>query len=383
MAIYDVKRFADPDALKRMQRTHLVALLRPFRAYFARRGMNLPDGDGGTLDYEALAGILLTPDDEMRPELVDTLYYVDEMATQEGMDSLIAAAAAAGLALDGDLESPADVAVQVWLKDRALLERKHAEQIIGHRRSFEYFQARECPGPDLRPSSEALEAMAATLDSWFDARKRGLGCRVFAYPRVDGVSFLIRHGDPYKREGSLKDRESSSVYYRPEKHDVVVYHQPLAELRVNADPKAVKDQYRAAFGRYLFGDEEHFPGKAKYTLEPLRQEGKAALACTDVEGMKWVRLTEIRYHWGGAYQEIEIRKAADLFAAMEKRSAQVPSGARLIGATFLVKFAGAMSPRSISIYPSNIIKFTRDDDGALVEQWLSRRGFILAPDGSG
>ena len=383
MATYDIKRFADADALKRMQQPYLVELLRPFHAYFAKRGLTLPAGDDAEVNHESLAGILLTPDDEMPPELVDTLYYVDEMATQEGMDALLSAAAAAGLALDGHLESPADVAVQVWLRNRGLLERKHAEQIILHRRSFEYFQARECPGRELRPSPDALQAMEATLDSWFDTKKRGRGCRVFAYPREDGVSFLIRHGDPYKREGSLKGRESSSVYYRPEKHDVVVYRQPLGELRVNADPKGVKDQYRAAFGRHLFGDENYFPGTAKYTLEPLRQEAKGALACTDVEGMEWIKLTEIRYSWGGAYHEIEIRKADDLFAAMEKRGAHIPSGARLSGATFLVKFADAKVARSVSIWPSNLVKYTRDDDGTLIEQWLSRRGFILAPGGSG
>ena len=380
MPTFDIKRFADADALKRMQQSHLVALLRPYQAYFAQRGLAL---DGVELNHELLAHTLLTPDDQLPLDLVTTLYYVNEMATEEGMDALLSAAAAAGVALEGDHVSPADVAAQVWLKSPDLLERKHAERIFTNRRSFEYFQARECPGRELRPSAGALEAMESALDSWFDAKKRGRGCRVFAYPRDGGMSFLIRHGDPFRREGSLKDRKSSSVYYRPERHDVVTYHQALGELRVNADPKAVKDEYRAAFGRYLFGDEEYFPGTSKYTLEPLRQEGKTALACTDVEGIEWVRLTEIRYLWGGSYHETEIRKADDLFAAMEGRGAHIPSRARLIGATFLMKFADAKVPRSVSLYPSNIIKFTRDSDGALVERWLSQRGFILTPGESG
>jgi len=373
---YNVKRFGDPDALKRMQQLHLIALLRPYQDYFARRGLALPAGDDAKVNHARLAEILLTPDDDLPSGLVDMLYYVDEMATQEGLDALLAAAAAAKVVLDGTLESPADVAAQVWLKNPKLLERKHAEQTIRNRRSFEYFQARECPGQEVHPSQDALEAIEVTLGAWFDTKKRGRGCRVFAYPREDGMSFLVRHGDPYKREGSLKGRESSSVYYRPEKHDVVIYHQAFGELRINADPKGVKDQYRAAFGRYLFGDEDYFPGTAKYTLEPLRQEGKAALACTDVEGMEWVRLTEIRYFWGGAYHEIEIRRADDLFAAMEARGMSTLPRARLIGVTFEVKFADAKAPRKFSLWPPNIIKCTRDDDGTLIEQWLSCRGFM-------
>ena len=63
LATYNIKRFADPDALKRMQQPYLIALLRPFDVYFARRGLSLPAGDGAEVDHESLAGILLTPDD--------------------------------------------------------------------------------------------------------------------------------------------------------------------------------------------------------------------------------------------------------------------------------------------------------------------------------
>jgi hypothetical protein len=31
----------------------------------------------------------------------------------------------------------------------------------------------------------------------------------------------------------------------------------------------------------------------------------------------------------------------------------------------------------VTIRPSNIAQYTRDDDAELVEQWLRRRGFIL------
>ena len=55
----------------------------------------------------------------------------------------------------------------------------------------------------------------------------------------------------------------------------------------------------------------------------------------------------------------------------------------LVRAAFKVKFADSKTPRSVCIRPSNIAEYTRDDDGALVEQWLTKRGFILAGQAEG
>jgi len=45
------------------------------------------------------------------------------------------------------------------------------------------------------------------------------------------VWFLVRHGEPFTRESIVKDGESSSVYYRPEKYDVLVYNPETGEIR--------------------------------------------------------------------------------------------------------------------------------------------------------
>jgi len=383
---YSLRRFADPDALKRMQKQYLLALLLPHGGYFAGRGLVLSSTDGADINHQALADILLNPDDAMPPPLVDALYYVNEMDTPEGMDDLLDAAAANGIELDSGAEmTPADVAVQVWMRDQGLFERRHAERFLRRPRSFESFQSHESErrAPDL--SSEALTTLEKDLDDWFETKKRGRGSRVFAYPRDGEVWFLVRHGQPFKREGSLKGEESSSVYYRPEKHDVAVYNEELGELRVNAGSKGEKDLYREKFGLRLFGSEDYFPGTAKFTLEPLRHDGEASLVCNDIDGMEWAKLTEIRYYWGGAEGEVEIRKAEDIFAALRRRNGQIPGGTRprIVRATFKVKFADSKTPRSVCIRPSNITDYTRDDDGALVEQWLTKRGFILAGQAEG
>ena len=68
------------------------------------------------------------------------------------------------------------------------------------------------PLPKFKCPSEAqLEALACDLDKWFEGKKRGRGSRVIACERPDGIWFLVRHGEPLKREESIDGLETSST----------------------------------------------------------------------------------------------------------------------------------------------------------------------------
>lgn len=282
------------------------------------------------------------------------------------------------IGLDGESElTPADVAVRVWLKAPDLLERLHAEQFVGERKSFEYYRSAKPPsGPFIPPSQAVTKALEKDLGEWFASKKKGDVVRVFAYPKSGEVWFLIRHGNTFRRESAVKSGQSASVFFRPETHDVLVYNEVIGELGINADSKGEKEIYRRMLGRHLFGGEDHFPStNNKYTLAPLKDDGPASLVCSDVEGIDWIRLREVSYFWGGAQGEIEIRRAGDIFEALKARDKRIPDKARIIGAKFQVKFSDSKTPRSVGIRPTNVAKFTRDDDGRLVEEWLGKRGF--------
>lgn len=45
-------------------------------------------------------------------------------------------------------------------------------------------------------------------------------------------------------------------------------------------------------------------------------------------------------------------------------------------ASFLVKFADAKTPRTVTIRPQNIASYTRDSDASVIEEWLARRSFV-------
>lgn len=98
----------------------------PYSAYLSHRGVKLPASsllkavpeefgtDDGTLDYEALAAVLIDPDTTIPEELVDALFLIDEMATREGMNELLGLAGVVRLS-DSQAQTPADVATQVYL----------------------------------------------------------------------------------------------------------------------------------------------------------------------------------------------------------------------------------------------------------------------------
>ncbi|MGI5865777.1 MAG: hypothetical protein ACOX6T_27475 [Myxococcales bacterium] len=380
MATFTLRHFSSADSLRAVQPQHLMELLTRHAAYFRARGVDVVKVNGAGPNYEGIAGVLMTPDEKTPSALIDDLYYVDEMATADAMDELLDAAQAAGVKLDvGDEPTPADVSVQVRLRAPALLEQKHAEHfLLQRRRTFEYFQSPDGVDTKYRaPGAKKQRVFEDTLGVRLEAMKRGRTCKLFIFPRGDGVWFLVRRGDPFKREGTIEKTGSTSVYYRPEKYDVLKYDQGLGELSVNAEGnKKLVALYRELFGELLFGDPRRFPNTAKYTLAPLQDDGADALICTDVDGIDSITLKEVQIFWGGSQGEIEIRRAKDLFEALKARKKELPKG-RIVKASFLVKFTDAKTPRTVTIRPQNIASYTRDSDAAVVEEWLTRRGFVI------
>lgn len=379
MATLDLRWFTNEEALRSITPVYLLRLLAPHAEYLRTRGMTLPaPACGDPLDYDALRSILLNPDRATPPSLIDALFFVNELATPDGMDELLDELVTRGLQIDGGQDhTPIDVAIQVWLLDPDILQEKHAEQYLARPRSFEYFQTARQVVPDfILPTAEARRALEQSLDAWFVDHKRGTGARVFVYPKDDGIWFLIRHGDPFRREGSMDNGEPGSVAYRPLKFDVLVYDPRIGEIRMNAATVGEKTLYKQKIGLHFFNDENFFPGTGKYTLDPLQRDGDASLVCSDIPGIEWIRLKEVHFYWGGAEGEIEVRKAKNVFAAYAKRNASFPR-ARIIKAVFEIKFADCKTPRSVCIRPSSVAQYTRDHDSVHVEQWLSSRGFII------
>lgn len=377
MATYKLRRFSKPEVLKRLKPELLSEFLNAHREALETRGVMGTSADD--LDYEQLVNIFMHPN-EGDEELAEALYVVDEMATASGMDALMKAAELAGLSLCFHDDSPTEVALRFWLHHREILERKYAESLLTRVRSFESCQARTHPPPDYQPPSpEVVRALEADLDTWFEAKNRGTGSKLYSFPRPDAIWFLVRHGEPLRREGTMEEGERSIVVYRPEKYNILVYHPRSGELEINAPSVGEKDLYREKFAEHLFGILNLFSSPGRYDLEPLREQGEASLVCSDVEGMQWVKLREVAFFWGGSVSEIEVRQAKDLFKIYgPERRRRFPKRPRLIRAKFEVKFTEAKASRRLTVLPPSKAQYTRDDDKMLLEDWMSRRGFLRA-----
>ncbi len=380
MASFNPRKFADPDRLRSISPTRLAILLGPWRCYFDRRGLHLPNTADAEIDYSLLSDILMRPDRTTPADMVDALYYVQETASADDMDKLLAAIRSEGLAVDDDPRaSPVDVAIDVWCVAPAVVRTHHAEAYAMRQQNFEYFGLQQ-PIPAAFPDvGDTLRTMLEReADDWFESHRRGRGCRMFIIRHTPITWILIRHGLPMRREASQQDDGAVGVeFYRPQRHDVLIYDERSGDLGVHAGTKGKRNLYRATLGKHVFGDETRFPAAGRFSLQPLIADGPASLNVDDIDGINRVRLIEYRLYWGGAHHEMETRKADDIFAALAARRITTLPGRNLSNATFKIAFENADKERSVTIRPPGIARYERNDDSELIDQWLRKRGFVL------
>ncbi len=380
MGNYVLRRFGSADILRSVAHGSLIEFLTPYSDYLAARGLEVTEGgtDADSFDFETLAVILAAPSEETPPKLIDALFYINEMATESGMESLLLELASQGTIINQPDPTPADVALRAWLLDPELVERCHGRQYVHKLRAFLTFY------PDANPSETpkaanafCLPAIEADLDDWFEKNKMGRHSKVFLLEGRRDLCFLIRRGEPFTRVPSILNGESSSQFFQPERHDVVIYKPETGELRVNAKTKGIRALYRQVIGKHLFGDAEYFPDNGRYTLTPLRTEGPLSLTCRDIPGITGIRLKEIQFDIGGAFNRTITIRSDDVFADLQSDPDLFPERGRISRASFGVRFMDSKRERTVVIKPDNTAKYSRDGDGDLIEQWMRARKFIL------
>jgi hypothetical protein len=384
MASFNPRKFTDPDRLRTIAPGRLLAFLTPWRGYLTGRGFQFPSSPANEIDCAVLAEILMRPDAATPANMVDALYYVHETASAEDMDQLLAAVRGRGLAVTEDpAATPIDLAIDVWMAAPEVVRAHHAEAIAMRQQNFEYFgptQPVRGTFPDI--DAELRQRLEVEFDDWFESHRRGRGCRMFVVRHPPMTWILVRHGLPMRREASQRDDGGvGTEFYRPQRHDVLIYDERSGDIGVHASTKGERNLYLRTLGRHLFSGDEHFPPAGRFTLDPLIADGPQALNVEDVDGIKAVRLVEYRRYWGGVYRETEARKAEDIFAALANRNIRSLAGGRLNSATFKVAFEDSEKERSVTIRPPGIARYERNDDSELIERWLRRRGFILSGQG--
>jgi hypothetical protein len=284
-------------------------------------------------------------------------------------------AASEGVLLEPDA-TLLEMALAIWMAAPEALKWLHRRQSTRRMRCFEYFSAEADASTNLSLNEEGIRQLERSLALYFEKKNRGYGCRIHHCPQEDEHWFLISHGEIYRRETTWEKGRPGTISFRPEKYDLVIYDVLTEELRINAKTDAQREHYRKQFGFYLFGRENHFPGRNKYTLVPLLRDGEAALIADDVTEIRQVRLSELSYAIEDGTPEVRTHKANDVFAALARHQQEMPQTIRLLKASFRITFYDHAKPRPLTIRPSNVALYTRDGDGQVIEDWLQRRGFI-------
>ena len=381
MSSFNPRRFVNPDTLSRVASANLLQLLTATAgAYFAKPAA--PSGPprldlAKPLDFKELTRILLQADDADYPDdLADALYHIATFSEEDSITELLDAfGGKLNLAALGSEPSPADVSLCAWLLDAPLVERTLGERQLYRSKSWVHHIGPADPGAPIGiPPAPQLAALEAALKTWFLKNRGSDFVRVLPYDKGDETWFLVHHAKAAERRSIIKNGQQTSSVDRPDRYDLVVYAPDFDELSLNTENDKEREVYRQEFGRHLFGKTDYFSGSGKYTLEPLVATGVAALLPNGVPGIDKITLKEAHYAQG---PEIVVRKAADLFAVLAKRT---PPETTLRQApfrvSFLVKLSAVKRPRTVVIHKGNRAKYQHDGERDIIEEWLDAQGFI-------
>jgi len=368
--------FDDPSVLREIEPSRLFRLIAPHRQFFADHGYELPT-DPVDLDCERLAVLLLQPQPDTPPELVDALTHIHEVATTRDVEFLRAQAQQVGVDIPLHLNmSPTDVAVHIWLERPEALRRYHAERVVLRRRSFEMLMASE-DATFERPAdlSAGIKSLDAAVNEFYNSiMDRGRGAYIIPIETQRELRLVIPHGAPYCRRGCWRESKPSSVGFRPMEFAYAVLDWENWELRLNCKTKREREFFKSQIGLHILGQSGFFTQQQKYTLDPLRR-GREALVCSGVPGVRHVRLAALTMKFGGAFGRMREESADDLLLALECDGDSIPLRAELVKAKFEFVFTDSEKPRPVTLMRGNRATYTRDSDSALVERFFELQNF--------
>lgn len=386
--IFQLKRFSNIGLLRRIDFGLLIRLLTPYHAHLDGRGGFRWTTEKDEFDFACLSKAMISLDSNTPGDFLKSLYFVDWFSDELYFDPLLKIAKEKLPAVSDDITLE-DLVLTLWLECPDAVEQLHAEihrhDKRGRAKRFEsFFTTYAEPLPLEIPDDLTIKAMQEDLELWTNTHKRGKGVRVFASVSGDAIWFMVRHGQPMKRENTVEaDGADGLAFYRPEKFDTMIYYPATGELAICAKTKGEQATYSACLGKHCFGDINYFSlqGASKYTLEPLVKRGRDALFCADIPGIRSITLQEIRIDYSGTNlkKDIEIRQSDDVFDAMEMQGRSLTSKlfrGRIVKAKFQVFFADNRV-RTVTIELPNIAHYDRETDHELLNLWLMKRGFIV------
>lgn len=377
MASYKAFWYTDEANLRHFGRQHLKALLDNYAVQLQDAGIVIEEPKDLDEYYRKLTAVFLRPEG-IPTELHEALYFIKALDNDNGLNRIAHAVSMNQLTVDMNAEtSIADKALQAWLQDETLVKGLHVEIGLDASRSFVHFKPTYKPVPAMNPLAHVRKAFEQDLSLVFQAHGRGTFCEIEQHIRNHEHVFVMRHGDPYRRDTELKQQAAvKPLYYWPGVQDLVVYNAKAKTMRMNVHSPWHKRAYAQNFGKHLFGDPGLFIEKEVFTLEPLRAQGRAILNGT-MYGIEEIGLVELQTVADEELNDMRIRRSKDVFTSYERENG-IPDDEKIKQASFRVRFAGAKSFRTVMVSGSRA-RYTQDHNGRHVTEWLIGTG--IAADG--
>jgi hypothetical protein len=358
--------------------------MRKYAKFFGRE--RVMPASSKDIDFDALSIVLATPSEDMPAELMADVFYWDEVAEMGNIEDLVEIAGRKGLKFTSTV-TVAEAALLVRMHAPGELEDLHAvyhaHDLLRKKKRFLSYFARPAHLPRwAKPSAAILAALAADLDMWYDAQHKGRGTRVSVVEKSDAAWLIGRHGGTYKRENALENGQPKVVFYRPETYDLLIYYHRKGELSIHNESNSIKERraYCLHLGKSLFGDDEFFErdDAAKFTLEPLRKKGRAALDCSGVPGLDSARLCQLRYRFGGRNNHRVTHAAEDVFTGFEDLGETIPPEAELVSMAVRITPSGGLGgERMVKLHYPNVSIYYHESDAEIAHKLLEAQGFIL------
>ncbi|TWT51076.1 hypothetical protein Pla22_38520 [Rubripirellula amarantea] len=375
-----LKHLTDPEVVRTIDPRHLLELLSPHQTYLSSRGFNLPAVPSASkLDYEKLIYILETPLIDAPQDLLNALGMINDMATEQGMDALLSAAQQASIALRlSGQTSPADVAVQVWLANPAMLEAQHTWHTFKMPRRMECFSpATDNDSPLLQLTSNRIEACRVNIGDWMDNHNRSSAAQLLLRETGETIVATVRRGDPFRRVETIDNHGIRAVHLRPAAKDTMTLCRRENIFQINSQLKSAREVYRRCFGDLMYGSPDHFIELPRYNFDAFVEHGFEMISPGDLDAIEYIALTEVRFRNGGSQNPYTIYGADDLIVDMEERGYEIALDDSIDSISLLFKFRDVRLQRAIKLYAGNAACYTRDEHAVLIEEWMKLKGFML------
>lgn len=374
----------DPDVLR--------ALLRKFPTFLETRKLDLSEKSTDQhLQYDAIKSALM--DGDVPPELDDVLFFVNKLGNAHGQDQLEKEAKLRKRQLDFRMDSVSclDFPIRVWLhewpRNRDLLEAAYARARIFAKSSYVYFPMRQDYRPRFQvPTEERLAVARAELEDYFANREGlGKGTNVVQYDFETELWFLVRYPGQVKRHREFnKEGKADTHTFRPEEYDAIVYHKEYGDLRLNTNRSRDHVQYRIMLAHLLFDESNVFDPNTKIvSLDPLLGECLGIFKCDDIEDLESIRPVEVCFSLI-EQPGVRVTWRADDHSSLLEHNRQgmrlLPKGAHsVLYAKFHYRLRDRTRWERMTVHRGQALRYERDGDCVIVEEWLRRRKFVKNP----